>query len=276
MTIAADLRLPQADPPYGHYALRGLAAGLARLAQRQGNHWLGHRIAIALRKAVLRNRRHIIDGDLWGLKFRWHPLDNVTDRHAFFLPRAWDVEERAFQQKHLPPDGVYVDIGANSGLYSLLALARLNERGTLMALEPNPVMFERLSVNLALNPPRARLVLECCGVAAQEGQFTLNLMADNLGGSSMAVPRPGGGQVTVPCRPLYDLVRQAGLERIDFLKIDIEGYEPQALNPFFAEAPRALWPHHVNIESPQGIAFEDLGYVVVQRTAQNSLLRLNV
>lgn len=227
-----------------------------------------------LRKAVLRNRLDIIDAELWGLKFRWHPLDNLTDRHALFLPRSWDAPERAFQAQNLASDHVYVDVGANSGLYSLLALSVLEEGGTLMAIEPNPLMFERLAVNIGLNEPRARVVMYPCGVAEYEGEFTLNLMERNLGGSSLAVRPPGEDSVSVPCRPLLDLVEEAGLKHIDFLKIDIEGYESLALNPFFEHAPSALWPRHVNIESPEGVDWDGMGYRVVMRTAQNTLLSL--
>jgi FkbM family methyltransferase len=252
-----------------------LPARLTRWAQAQPDNWLGNRLGFVLRKLVLLNRREIIDGDLWGLKVRWHPLDNVTDRHAFFLPQTWDAQEREFQNLHLSPDGVYLDVGANSGLYSLLALSRLDERGTLVAMEPNPVMFERLKVNIALNEPRARLRLFDCGIAEREGTFTLNLMDRNLGASSISHRPPGEASVLIACRPLLDLVRAAGLERIDFMKIDIEGYEAPALNAFFEEAPQSLWPRFINIESPAGVRLEERGYRVMQRTSQNTLLGLS-
>ncbi|MDX1555717.1 MAG: FkbM family methyltransferase, partial [Xanthomonadales bacterium] len=197
-----------------------------------------------------------------------------TIRHALFLPRSWDVPERHFQEQHLPADGVYLDIGANSGLYSVLALSRLDQRGTLIALEPNPVMFRRLLVNIALNDPVARLRLHCCGVAERAGNFTLQLSSRNLGAARLGGDGQGAGRVRVVCRPLIDILRQDGVERVDVMKIDIEGYESRALNPFFASAPRSLWPRFINIESPQGVDWKALGYVVVQTTRQNTLLSL--
>lgn len=273
--VSDSAGLPVVDPPYGHYCLRGMAAVLARWAQAQPDGWLGRRCALTLRQIVLHRRRSVIDGDLWGLKVRWHPLDNVTDRHAFFLPNCWDVAEREFQDRHLQPDGVYLDVGANSGLYSLWALRRLDHRGTLIAVEPNPTMFSRFCCNLGLNAPRARFRLYPCGVAARAGHFTLQLVEKNLGGASLADRPVAAGWVTVACWPLYDLVRDAGLERIDFLKIDIEGYEAHALNPFYERAPPSLWPRFINIESPRGIDWNGRGYSVVQRTKQNTLLRLD-
>lgn len=266
-------RLPR-QPPYGQFALHGTAARLTHCAQAQSNSWLGRRVALALRKLVLANRRKVIDCELWGLRIRWHPLDNVTDRHALFLTHSWDPVERAFQDRHLPAQGVYLDVGANTGLYSLLALRRLDARGILVAVEPNPELFERLMINIALNHPRARLKLYPCGVAEREGRFTLNLIDGNLGGGSLVSGPGGGDQVSISCRPLYDLVREAELARIDFLKIDIEGYEANALNPFFERAPRRLWPRFVNIESLGGIDWASRGYVIAHRTRQNTLLML--
>lgn len=268
-------QLPKVSPPYGEYVVEGLPHILTRWAQAQGDSWIGKRLAHLFRKLVLKNRRKIIDGDLWGLKVRWHPLDNVTDRHAYFLPESWDVPERNFQNQHLPVDGVYLDIGANSGLYSLLALRQLGERGTLIALEPNPVMFTRLLENVALNPCRARIRLIACGVAESAGEVTLSIPAGNLGAASLVDHSEGGESVTVFCRPLYDIVCEAGVESIDFMKIDIEGYEAQALNPFFDQAPQSLWPRFINIETPLGIDWEGLGYRLVQRTRQNTLLALD-
>lgn len=272
----SDLRdLPAVDPPYGDYFLKGWADRFARLAQAQPDNWLGNRVALGLRKLVLRPGREVIDGDLWGLHVRWHPLDNVTDRHAYFLPNSTDVAEREFQDRNLSADSVFVDVGANSGLYSLWALRRLDARGKLVAIEPNPTMFERLLCNLSLNPPRANFVLYPCGVAERAGRFTLSLAEKNLGAASLSDRPAATGWVTVPCRPLHELVAQAGLDRIDFLKIDIEGYEAHALNHFFESSPRTLWPRFVNIESPQGIDWEGRGYSVVNRTRQNTLLCLN-
>ncbi len=267
-------QLPLVQPPFGSFALEGSALRLSRLAQAQPDTWLGRRLALGLRRLVLGRGVRVIDGELLGLRIRWHPADNVTDRHAFFLPNSWDRAERRFQQDNLPPDGVYLDIGANSGLYSALALKQLDRRGVVVALEPNPLMFRRLLINIALNEPRAGLRLYECGVAERAGQFTLELPSRNLGAASLDGRGRAAASLTVWCFPLLELVRDAGIDRIDFMKIDIEGYEARALAPFFAEAPRALWPRFINIETPRGIDWGGLGYTLVHQTRQNTLFEL--
>ena len=272
--ISTVVGLPAPEPAYGTYALKGLSHRMSRWAQRQPDTWLGKRWAYLLRKLVLKSNGKIVDGDLWGLKVRWYPTDNITDREAFFLSRAWDPEERAFQAKNLPEDGVFLDVGANSGLYTLLALQKLSEQGTVIALEPNPEMFSRMATNVGLNAPKAQVRLFNVGVAEKSGSFTLNVKGTNLGGASL-MDRPAEfGQVTVECHPLEAILNQAGVDRVDFMKIDVEGYEATALNPFFATAPRSLWPKFVNIESPEGIDWEGLGYEVVLKTRLNTMYGL--
>ena len=53
-------------------------------------------------------------------------------------------------------------------------------------------------------------------------------------------------------RTLLGLLREHGFERVDALKVDIEGAEDLALLPFFEQAPRTLWPRLVFIENNVG------------------------
>ena len=78
--------------------------------------------------------------------------------------------------------------------------------------------------------------------------------------------------MTVPCRPLLDVLREREIARISVLKIDVEGFETNILGPFFANAPSSLFPGVVLIESPEGIDWTGLGYRLLQRThAHNSI-----
>ena len=52
----------------------------------------------------------------------------------------------------------------------------------------------------------------------------------------------------MPTRRLDSVLAARGIDRIDALKIDIEGSEDQALGPFFRSAPESLWPKAVLIE----------------------------
>ncbi|MCE2566306.1 FkbM family methyltransferase [Komagataeibacter sp. FNDCF1] len=64
----------------------------------------------------------------------------------------------------------------------------------------------------------------------------------------------GGGTIgqgkgeTVRIRPLLDILKDLNVNKIDVLKIDIEGYEDKALLPFLATAPASLLPDHIIME----------------------------
>jgi FkbM family methyltransferase len=240
---------------------------------------MGRRAALALRKVVLRAAGPTIDAEVEGLRLRLYPRGNVCERKFLFMPRMFDPVERALIDAELPADGVFVDIGANVGLYTLWAARRLGEQGRVLALEPNPVAFGRLTVNLALNGLAGRVTALQWGVADREGAFELHLDATNLGGGSLV--ETGGETIRVPCKPLDDLLAAHGIARVDILKIDVEGAEELVLPPFLERAPAARRPRTILIEESSARWRGDLigtleghGYRVAARTRMNLILRL--
>ena len=71
---------------------------------------------------------------------------------------------------------------------------------------------------------------------------------DNLGASHIVTGQPGTSAIKVPSLRLQRILEEASVAKVDALKIDIEGFEDQALIPFFREAPQAQWPRAVVIE----------------------------
>jgi len=87
------------------------------------------------------------------------------------------------------------------------------------------------------------------------------------------------GNLRVHARPLHLMIRSAGFERIDAMKIDIEGHEFAALRTFFRSAPSWLFPRllilEVSHEAENASAYElalRTGYEMRLRTARNAVL----
>ncbi len=59
---------------------------------------------------------------------------------------------------------------------------------------------------------------------------------------------PPDGTVSVPVLTLAEVVAAAGLERIDCLKVDVEGHEARVIRPFIESAPVSLWPRLLIVE----------------------------
>ncbi len=249
-------------------------SGLIRLAQRQPATWLGRRRALLLRRLALALHSGPIDAEVEGIRFRFRPHDNVGERKFLFMPRFFDPEERALLRAALPPDGVFVDIGANVGIYALTAACAPGFAGRVLAFEPNPVALARLRGNIALNDADDRIEVLPFALADAEGEVTLHLDPANLGGGSIERAGAGGGGVTVAARPLAAVLAERGVARIDVLKIDVEGAEHRVLLPFFAQAPAALYPRHLIVERSEWPA-DLLGVLAAQGYAETGTSKMN-
>ncbi|MBS7609835.1 FkbM family methyltransferase [Candidatus Bathyarchaeota archaeon] len=127
-------------------------------------------------------------------------------------------------KQFIRPGMVFIDVGAFVGFYSILA-ASLGAR--VIALEPDPRNFRILLFNIELNGKemKERILAINAAVGANEGFLTIKL-ADSLAETS-ATNYLGNdrvvGVIKVPLLSLDTLVRSQGLQRVDAIKIDVEG-----------------------------------------------------
>ncbi len=125
----------------------------------------------------------------------------------------------------LPEDGVGVDIGANAGAVSL-AMAAVAARGRVIAFEAAPANADRLVANLTRAGAR-NVEVRRAAVYDRAGELTLDYDDAATGGASVSRARLGGQ--TVPAVTLDGWVADAGLERLDLVKLDVEGAELRAI-----------------------------------------------
>lgn len=223
-----------------------------------------------------------VDVTVEGLRLRLCPADNKTDFDIFAKGRLDEAAERAFLAERLGAGEIFVDIGANIGIYTLSVLAKGPPGASAVAFEPHPAMRTRLAFNLAANGFAGRVTL--IGEAVGPSAATMRLItpsANNAGRSSLVASGDAPGtDVEVPVRPLASLLEAPGRARIDAIKIDVEGFEDQALMPFFDTAPPDAWPHSIVIETLHRALWRrdclaelvSLGYEEVERTDENALL----
>ncbi len=260
--------------PFGTFALHGYKKSLLNLAQSLNRNWLNFKFGLVLRKMVLQNKVKVVDAEALGIKARFYPLDNLGDRYMLFLPNFYEYIEFDLLAKTLKPSDVFVDIGANMGIYSIWASRFISESGRVLALEPNPICYERLNYNVSLNPHASKVTALQVGVADRATSFELSLDPTNLGGATI-MENKNQYKVTIQCQPLLAILEEQGIKHIDALKIDIEGAEAVALNQFFKDAPRSLYPRMILIETTDNIDFDGLGYTFIERTkTHNSIFKL--
>jgi FkbM family methyltransferase len=159
-----------------------------------------------------------------------------------------DRAEIDFLLNNLENKHVFLDIGSNIGYYSLLLKQRIAE-GRIISIEADKYNFERLIRHVKLNS----LNIECYNLAISDisgkAFFKINTNG-NRGGSGIVTSNDGSDMVKeVDCLTLSDFISRNNIDRIDGMKIDIEGYEYPVLKHFFSNAPTRLWPKIIVIEA---------------------------
>lgn len=124
--------------------------------------------------------------------------------------------------------GCVVDVGAHSGIYSLVAYASSPDIAVI-SFEPYALNYARLSLNLRANGYRADLAIQSA-LSDKEGviPFTVPSNAWYLSTGGSLTPKPETRTVPVNCSSL-DILRSRSPFDPQALKIDVEGHELQVL-----------------------------------------------
>jgi FkbM family methyltransferase len=175
-----------------------------------------------------------------------------------------------------------VDIGANVGLFSFFVAASAGSDARIIAIEPETENFSRLLFNIRSNPGMPILAMQIA-LSDEEGELLVERPGGDRGGTRTRKPSNaalGTNSQRVEARTLYGLVQGEGIDRIDAIKIDVEGSEDQILVPFFRTAPPSLWPRLLLIEDATNAWSVDLfsflaekGYAIAARSKLNVMLR---
>lgn len=206
------------------------------------------RFALLARRLARWRLEGPVDVRAWEFKLRLMPSGSVSEGRLLFLPRGWDRVEREALAKRLGPGAVFVDVGANAGGYAFWAASLGGKTGRVVAFEPDPALARQLRWNVATNEAGDRISVVEAAVSATPGRGTLVPGVGNSGENRLAERRTGAEGLTVRVVSLADAVQAAGLERIDCLKVDVEGREADVLKPFLAIAPPRLWPRTLVVE----------------------------
>ncbi len=262
--------------PFGAFAPNAAQAAIIHLAHRSRLKRGAFRPMLSRLVNLL--RAGPVDVQYQGASFRFHHQASATERGALFNP-DYNLEELEFLRAHTPDGGVFVDIGANVGTYALALARHVGASGRVIAVEPHPVTFARLKFNCAASGfAHVRLVAAAAG--AEDGELMIATDTDNLGASHVVTGEGAGNAIKVPSLRLQRILDEAGVAKVDALKIDVEGFEDRVLTGFFRDAPQSLWPRAVVIEhlsNDEWLAdcIADMlarGYAAAGKTRSNTLL----
>jgi len=133
-------------------------------------------------------------------------------------------ETRAVR-RYLRSGMTLVDVGANMGYFTLLGARIVGPTGRIIAVEPSPSAADRLASVIEVNQI-PNVTLERCGLGREAGEMMLYDPHPSNHTPTM-LGDPGTPGRIVPIRTLDELADAHRVNRIDLLKIDVEGFEPE-------------------------------------------------
>lgn len=156
-------------------------------------------------------------------------VDPVADRgleEALYYCGTYEAGTLWVLQQCLRPGDVFIDVGANIGLMSLVAARAVGARGHVYACEPDPGTYAILKQNIEINQLR-NLSTFPIALGASAATLALHRTIDrNRGSASLAAPgEAGDGGTLVPVKTLDEFCREHAISNVRMLKIDVEGWE---------------------------------------------------
>jgi FkbM family methyltransferase len=143
-----------------------------------------------------------------------------------FLTFAEDGSDSSFEKtmdRLIARGGTFVDVGANIGLVTVPAAKRVGPSGRVIAIEAHPRIFDFLCRNVSGNHLRNVDAVHSA-VGDKTGSVAMVYNVADAGSTQVASDAASDG-VRVPMDTLDNILASAGVSRIEYLKIDVEGYE---------------------------------------------------
>lgn len=145
----------------------------------------------------------------------------------------FELKERQFLNTFLRQGDVFVDVGANIGLFSLVAARHVGQSGKVYAFEPTTKIYNRLCENVQLNQFNNILCFQLA-LSDTVGEFPFYTSRDGFDAwNSLGQPIDGQSIATeiVECDTWDRFVRAHGLiGKVTMMKIDVEGWESRVLS----------------------------------------------
>lgn len=151
---------------------------------------------------------------------------------------TYEPHETALVREWLKPGMTFVDAGANVGYFTAVAAGAVGPHGRVFSVEPQPYAYQRLQAMVDRNGLSQVRAFQG-GLSSAEGELPLYLPPESRGehnATMVAAAEASSRRISVPVKTLDASLDEWGVERIDLLKIDVEGHEPQV----FDGARRAL------------------------------------
>jgi FkbM family methyltransferase len=182
--------------------------------------------------------------------------------------------------EHIQPGMTVVDVGANIGYYTLVFADLTGPSGKVIAFEPDPDLYAAAAENVRRNGKDGTVRLHNCALGAQAGELHLLRGHINSGDNRLRRADPGSARaVAVRVMRLDDVL---GPEKVDWIKIDVQGWECDVFEGMGQTLARNLatlkvcfefWPHGIRQagrDPQEAVAIlRRAGYSIYRRESEN-------
>jgi FkbM family methyltransferase len=162
-----------------------------------------------------------------GVKIQGYNKSGFGGRGIFLKGIDYELELR-YLLHFITEGSVFFDIGANTGVYSMIAAKIVGETGTVISVEPFPEMSARVVKNAQLNN-FSNVRVRTFGASDKTGVKTFWLNHGKPNSFSFSMKNGNAESLSFLTVSLDELLDWEKLSRIDYIKIDAEGEEDNVL-----------------------------------------------
>ncbi|MBD2452894.1 FkbM family methyltransferase [Nostoc sp. FACHB-87] len=186
----------------------------------------------------------LTDEDIKPVPVLWSkimPFFNSEKGFFNFELWGWDVRELRFLNRFISPGMVFLDIGAYHGIYSIIAGRKVSTTGKVYTFEPTPSHYRRINHHLWLNKIE-NVVVEQLALSDSDGTTEFHIPVNGVMTVGSLKPslfsRGKLKAITVETTRLDTYIEKQKIEKIDIIKVDVEGAEM-----LFFEGAKATFKH---------------------------------
>jgi FkbM family methyltransferase len=184
------------------------------------------RVANAAIKAVLPKTIRVGDALIW-----INPNDPVISGALTF--RVYERDEVSFFRSHFGRNMTLIDVGANVGLYTGIAMSTIGFQGKILAIEPHGESRSFLLKTIQSNrgAEQHSNVMVCdCAVSDHSGALKFYKNSQNRGDNRLYPDPLLDQEEIVVADTLDNICQRYGIESVDFLKVDVQGAEAKVID----------------------------------------------
>lgn len=164
----------------------------------------------------------LLPGDDCVIRYRGYSI--LSPKDGIFT--SWEVLQDGIYEKFGGPreGDTVVDIGAYVGMFTVKAAQQVGPNGLVVAIEPSSSNLQYLRRNTA-DIGNVKVIPKAAGSSGGEGRLTTSEASP----CHTLVDKPGATTETIMIDTLDDILAKVGVKKVDFIKIDAEGYELEIL-----------------------------------------------